>query len=57
MTSGMKTVISSVTDLAAAKQVYSMLFGMPPEMDEPYYVGFRVDGLASVWTRTGTIRG
>ncbi len=44
MTSGMKTVIYPVTDLAAAKQLYGTLLGVAPYADEAYYVGFQVDG-------------
>jgi predicted enzyme related to lactoylglutathione lyase len=43
MTSGLKTVIHPVRDLAAARDVYAALLGAP-YVDEPYYVGFRVDG-------------
>ena len=42
MTSGIKTVIYPVKDLAQAKTLYSALVGAPPYADEPYYVGFRV---------------
>jgi predicted enzyme related to lactoylglutathione lyase len=44
MTSGMKTVIYPVKDIAAAKQLYGKLLGVAPDMDEAYYVGFSVDG-------------
>jgi predicted enzyme related to lactoylglutathione lyase len=44
MTSGMKTVIYPVKDLAAAKQFYGKLLGVSPLMDEVYYVGFKVGG-------------
>ena len=44
MTSGMKTVIYPVKDIAAAKQLYGKLLGVPPVMDEAYYVGFDVPG-------------
>jgi predicted enzyme related to lactoylglutathione lyase len=44
MTSGMKTVLYPVKDLAAAKQMYGTLLGVTPDMDEPYYVGFTVGG-------------
>jgi predicted enzyme related to lactoylglutathione lyase len=44
MTEGMKTIIYPVKDLAAAKALYSGLLGVAPSMDEPYYVGFKVDG-------------
>lgn len=44
MTSGMKTVVFSVTDLTAAKQLYGSLLGVEPYADEAYYVGYRVGG-------------
>lgn len=44
MTSGMKTVLYPVKDIAAAKQLYGKLFGVAPSMDEVFYVGFDVDG-------------
>src|SRR4249920_1967270 len=42
MTSGIKTILYPVKDLARAKALYSNLLGVEPDMDEPYYVGFRV---------------
>jgi predicted enzyme related to lactoylglutathione lyase len=42
MTSGIKTVIYPVKDLAQAKALYGNLLGVEPDMDEAYYVGFRV---------------
>lgn len=44
MTSGMRTVVYPVKDLARAKKLYSELLGVAPAMDEAYYVGFRVGG-------------
>jgi predicted enzyme related to lactoylglutathione lyase len=44
MTPAMKTIIYPVKDLTAAKQLYSKLFGVAPDMDEAYYVGFNIDG-------------
>ncbi len=44
MTSGIRTVIYPVKDLARAKTLYGALLGVQPEMDEPYYVGFELDG-------------
>ena len=44
MTSGMRTVMDPVTDLAAAKQLYGRLFRVAPYMDEAYYVRFNVEG-------------
>ena len=41
MTSGMKTVIYPVTDLAQAKTIYTALLGVEPYADAAYYVGFR----------------
>ena len=43
-TQGIKTVLHPVSDLAAAKTVYTALLGMPPQVDEPYYVGFEAAG-------------
>jgi predicted enzyme related to lactoylglutathione lyase len=37
-------IIYPVRDLAAAKAIYTRLFGVEPIMDEPYYVGFEVAG-------------
>ena len=44
MTSGIKTVIYPVRDLARAKALYGSILGVEPDMDEPYYVGFSVGG-------------
>jgi predicted enzyme related to lactoylglutathione lyase len=43
-TQGIKTVLHPVSDLDAAKTVYSALLGMPPQADSPYYVGFEAEG-------------
>ena len=43
-TEGIKTVLHPVSDLAAAKAVYTALLGVPPQNDESYYVGFEVAG-------------
>ena len=43
MTQGMRTFIYPVKDLAQAKTLYSTLLGVDPYVDEPYYVGFRVE--------------
>lgn len=42
MTTGMKTIIYPVSDLAQAKAVYNKLLGMEPTHDAPYYVGYEV---------------
>lgn len=42
MPPGMRTVIYPVKDLSQAKTLYGKLLGVPPYVDEAYYVGFRV---------------
>jgi predicted enzyme related to lactoylglutathione lyase len=44
MTEGVKTIIYPVGDLAKAKTLYGKLLGVEPDMDEPYYVNFNVEG-------------
>lgn len=41
---GIKTVLHPVSDLAAATAVYTALFGVPPQIEGTYYVGFEIDG-------------
>jgi predicted enzyme related to lactoylglutathione lyase len=43
-TEGVKTLLHPVTDLAAAKAVYSALLGMEPTTDSDYYVGYETAG-------------
>jgi predicted enzyme related to lactoylglutathione lyase len=43
-TEGIQTVLHPVSDMAAAKQVYAALLGVPPQTDESYYVGFQAAG-------------
>jgi predicted enzyme related to lactoylglutathione lyase len=43
-TQGIKTVLHPVSDLAAAKAVYTALLGLPPQTDGPYYVGYEAEG-------------
>jgi predicted enzyme related to lactoylglutathione lyase len=43
-TQGIKTVLHPVSDLAAAKAVYSALLGISPQHDAPYYVGYEAEG-------------
>ncbi|GAA1368065.1 VOC family protein [Catellatospora chokoriensis] len=43
-TAGILTVLHPVSDLAAAKAVYTALLGMLPQTDSPYYVGFEAAG-------------
>jgi predicted enzyme related to lactoylglutathione lyase len=43
-TQGIKTVLHPVSDLAAAKAVYTALLGVSPSADADYYVGFDAEG-------------
>jgi predicted enzyme related to lactoylglutathione lyase len=43
-TEGIKTVLHPVSDLAAAKEMYTALLGVPPTSDSSYYVGFEAAG-------------
>ncbi len=43
-TQGIKIVLHPVSDLAAAKAVYTALLGIPPQADSSYYVGFDTEG-------------
>ena len=43
-TEGIKTILHPVTDLEAAKAVYTALLGIPPQHDAPYYVGYETAG-------------
>ena len=43
-TQGIKTVLHPVSDVAAAKAVYTALLGLEPQHDAPYYVGYEAEG-------------
>ena len=43
-TQGIKIVLHPVSDLAAAKTLYSALLGMAPQADSDYYVGYEAEG-------------
>jgi len=43
-TQGIKVVLHPVSDLAAAKAVYTALLGVEPQADSSYYVGYEVEG-------------
>jgi predicted enzyme related to lactoylglutathione lyase len=45
MSQQMKTIIYPAKDIARAKQLFGALLGVKPQVDQPYYVGFDVDGL------------
>jgi len=43
-TQGVLTVLHPVSDLAAAKAVYTALLGVEPQSDSDYYVGYQAAG-------------
>jgi len=43
-TQGIKTVLHPVSDVSAAKAVYTALLGMEPQHDADYYVGYEAEG-------------
>jgi predicted enzyme related to lactoylglutathione lyase len=43
-TTGVKTVLYPVRDLAKAKELFTRLLGAEPMADSPYYVGYEIDG-------------
>ena len=43
-TQGVQTLLHPVTNLAAAKAVYTALLGVEPQADGPYYVGYEAAG-------------
>jgi predicted enzyme related to lactoylglutathione lyase len=43
-TEGIKIVLHPVSELSAAKKVYSALLGIAPQAESPYYVGFDAAG-------------
>jgi catechol 2,3-dioxygenase-like lactoylglutathione lyase family enzyme len=44
MLQGLRSHISTVPDLDAAKAWYTGILGYPPYFDDPFYVGFNVGG-------------
>jgi predicted enzyme related to lactoylglutathione lyase len=43
-TEGIKTVLHPVSDLPAAKKLYSALLGVQPQTEGSYYIGFEAAG-------------
>ncbi|MCW2496689.1 VOC family protein [Jatrophihabitans sp.] len=44
MTQGIKTMVYPTRDAAQAKALISIVAGVAPHTDQPYYVGWNVDG-------------
>lgn len=40
----LRTVVYHVRDISAAKEWYQQAFGITPYFDEPFYVGFDING-------------
>lgn len=56
MSNAIRSVVVPVTDLDAAKGIYSALLG-DPHTDQPYYVGYNVDGFEVSLAPGGDTRG
>lgn len=41
---GAKTILYPVRDLARTKELFTRLLGAEPTADSPYYVGYEIDG-------------
>src|SRR5690348_15033736 len=54
---GIKTFLCPVSDVAAAKAVYTALLGVPPTADSDYYVGYDVGGQHIGLVPGGTAQG
>ncbi|MGH3586305.1 MAG: VOC family protein [Pseudonocardia sp.] len=44
MSATIRTILYPVRDLAAAKELFTAFLGVAPSMDQPYYVGYDVEG-------------
>ena len=44
MLKGLRTIVYHVNDLTKAKEWYKSVFEIEPYFDEPFYVGYNVDG-------------
>ncbi len=51
------SVIYPVQDIAAAKEVFTALLGTEPHTDQPYYVGYNVDGVEYALNPSGSKQG
>ena len=41
---GVKTLLHPVSDVEKSKAVYTALLGVPPQVADPFYVGFEAEG-------------
>lgn len=56
MSPTIRSVVVPVSDLNAAKAIYTTLYG-EPHTDQPYYVGFNVDGFEVSLAPQGDVAG
>ncbi|MFC5008130.1 VOC family protein [Dactylosporangium cerinum] len=56
MSPTIRSVVVPVTDLAAAKAIYTALYGAP-HTDQPYYVGYAADGFEISLAPQGDVAG
>ncbi len=56
MSPSIRSVVVPVSDLEAAKSIYTALFGAP-HTDQPYYVGYSVDGFEVSLAPQGDVAG
>ncbi|WP_436775384.1 VOC family protein [Yinghuangia sp. YIM S09857] len=54
MPTSIRSVVVPVSDLEAAKAIYTALLGTP-HTDEPYYVGYNVNGFEVALNPQGTV--
>ncbi len=57
MTTTLGSIIYPTSDAEEAKKVMTALFGKEPEIDQPYYVGYEVDGRQVGLDPNGAARG
>jgi predicted enzyme related to lactoylglutathione lyase len=56
MSPTIRSVVVPVSDLAAAKAIYTALYGAP-HTDQPYYVGYNADGFEISLNPSGDVAG
>lgn len=56
MSTTIRSVVVPVSDLEAAKAIYTALYGAP-HTDQPYYVGYNADGFEISLNPSGDVAG
>lgn len=57
MSTTAKTIVYPVEDLDTSKRIFGTLLGTEPHTDQPYYVGFNVDGQELALDPNGSSQG